>query len=135
MRISDWSSDVCSSDLPADRACHARGDGAVAAGRRAALRRGDCQRYARPGGARSGGIGMLSRRGGRAMSLSLEAVDVFYGDAQALNGVSLAVPAGAIVALIGSNGAEIGRAPVSTPVTNAHPVYRLQLTQKKTKPI
>src|SRR3546814_14310427 len=48
---------------------------------------------------------MLSRRGGRAMSLSLEAVDVFYGDAQALDGVSLAVPEGAIVAIIGANGA------------------------------
>src|SRR3546814_14256187 len=59
----------------------------------------------RSGGARSGGIGMLSRRGGRAMSLSLEAVDVFYGDAQALDGVSLAVPEGAIVAIIGANGA------------------------------
>src|SRR3546814_14796586 len=105
MRISDWSSDVCSSDLPADRACHARGDGAVAAGRRAALRRGDCQRYARPGGARSGGTGMLSRRGGRATSLSLEAVDVFYGDAQELDGVSLAVAAGALVAIIVANGA------------------------------
>ncbi|MFC3676302.1 ABC transporter ATP-binding protein [Ferrovibrio xuzhouensis] len=39
------------------------------------------------------------------MSLSLEAVDVFYGDAQALDGVSLAVPEGAIVAIIGANGA------------------------------
>src|SRR3546814_9751537 len=48
---------------------------------------------------------MLSRRGGRAMSLSLEAVDVFYGDAQALDGVSLEVAAGAIVAIIGANGA------------------------------
>jgi branched-chain amino acid transport system ATP-binding protein len=39
------------------------------------------------------------------MSLSLENVDVFYGDAQALDGVSLEVPKGSIVAIVGANGA------------------------------
>ncbi|MEA2879046.1 MAG: branched-chain amino acid transport system ATP-binding protein [Hyphomicrobiales bacterium] len=37
--------------------------------------------------------------------LSVENVDVFYGDAQALDGVSLAVEEGAIVAIVGANGA------------------------------
>ena len=37
--------------------------------------------------------------------LSLENVDVFHGDAQALDGVSLEVEQGAIVAIVGANGA------------------------------
>jgi len=37
--------------------------------------------------------------------LSVENIDVFYGDAQALDGVSLAVEEGAIVAIVGANGA------------------------------
>jgi branched-chain amino acid transport system ATP-binding protein len=37
--------------------------------------------------------------------LSVEALDVFYGDAQALDGVSLEVEEGAIVAIVGANGA------------------------------
>jgi branched-chain amino acid transport system ATP-binding protein len=37
--------------------------------------------------------------------LSVENLDLFYGDAQALAGVSLEVPEGAIVAIVGANGA------------------------------
>ena len=37
--------------------------------------------------------------------LNVEGLDVFYGDAQALDGVELAVPEGAIVAIVGANGA------------------------------
>jgi branched-chain amino acid transport system ATP-binding protein len=37
--------------------------------------------------------------------LAVEDLDVFYGDAQALDGVSLAVAEGAIVAIVGANGA------------------------------
>jgi branched-chain amino acid transport system ATP-binding protein len=37
--------------------------------------------------------------------LSVENIDVFYGDAQALDGVSLEVDEGAIVAIVGANGA------------------------------
>ena len=37
--------------------------------------------------------------------LSVESIDVFYGDAQALDGVSLEVEEGAIVAIVGANGA------------------------------
>jgi len=37
--------------------------------------------------------------------LSVQALDVFYGDAQALAGVSLEVPQGEIVAIVGANGA------------------------------
>ena len=37
--------------------------------------------------------------------LHVEALDLFYGDAQALDGVSLTVPEGGIVAIVGANGA------------------------------
>ena len=37
--------------------------------------------------------------------LSVQALDLFYGDAQALDGVSLEVPQGQIVAIVGANGA------------------------------
>ena len=37
--------------------------------------------------------------------LSVETIDVFHGDAQALDGVSLDVEEGAIVAIVGANGA------------------------------
>jgi branched-chain amino acid transport system ATP-binding protein len=39
------------------------------------------------------------------MMLSVENLDVFYGDVQALDGVSLDVAEGAIVAIVGANGA------------------------------
>jgi branched-chain amino acid transport system ATP-binding protein len=49
---------------------------------------------------------MLSRqRGGARLMLALSEVDLFYGDAQALDRVSLEVKAGEIVAIIGANGA------------------------------
>ncbi len=37
--------------------------------------------------------------------LSVEGLDLYYGDAQALSGVSLEVPQGEIVAIVGANGA------------------------------
>ena len=37
--------------------------------------------------------------------LTVEGLDVFHGDAQALDGVSLEVAEGAIVAIVGANGA------------------------------
>jgi branched-chain amino acid transport system ATP-binding protein len=37
--------------------------------------------------------------------LSVDSLDLFYGDAQALAGVTLNVPQGAIVAIVGANGA------------------------------
>lgn len=37
--------------------------------------------------------------------LQVDQIDVFYGDAQALDSVSLEVPEGAIVAIVGANGA------------------------------
>src|SRR3569832_1148039 len=41
----------------------------------------------------------------RQSMLSVENISVFYGDAQALDGVSLEVEQGAIVAIVGANGA------------------------------
>ena len=37
--------------------------------------------------------------------LSVRELDLYYGDAQALDGVSLEVPQGEIVAIVGANGA------------------------------
>ena len=37
--------------------------------------------------------------------LKIESLDVFYGDAQALDGVSLDIAEGSIVAIVGANGA------------------------------
>jgi branched-chain amino acid transport system ATP-binding protein len=37
--------------------------------------------------------------------LKIDGLDLYYGDAQALDGVSLEVPAGEIVAIVGANGA------------------------------
>jgi branched-chain amino acid transport system ATP-binding protein len=37
--------------------------------------------------------------------LTVENIDLFYGDAQALDGVSLSIDAGSIVAIVGANGA------------------------------
>ena len=45
------------------------------------------------------------RRARRSLMLSIRDLDLFYGDAQALAGVSLEVPAGELVALVGANGA------------------------------
>jgi branched-chain amino acid transport system ATP-binding protein len=39
------------------------------------------------------------------MMLEIEGLDVFYGDAQALDGVSLGAEKGAIIAIVGANGA------------------------------
>src|SRR5438132_12669838 len=90
---------------PAHRARDARGDGARQAHRRPASRRGDRARYARAGGARSGGARVLPGRGRRSLMLSVRDLDLYYGDAQALDRVSLEVPQGEIVAIIGANGA------------------------------
>ena len=72
---------------------------------RAAPRRGDRRRHARRGRARSRGGPVLSRRGGGRLMLAVENLDLFYGDAQALDGVSLEIAEGAIVAIVGANGA------------------------------
>ena len=37
--------------------------------------------------------------------LSVEAIDVFYGDVQAVRGVSFSVEKGEVVTLVGANGA------------------------------
>src|SRR5204863_6516520 len=56
------------------------------------------------GGARSRGGAILSwRRGG--LMLRVDELDVFHGDAQALDGVSLEIAEGSIAAIVGANGA------------------------------
>ena len=67
----------------------------------AAIARG----HARRGRARPGGRALLSRRGGGRLMLRVENLDVFHGDAQALDDVSLEIAEGAIVAIVGANGA------------------------------
>ena len=61
--------------------------------------------------------------------LTVENLDVFYGDAQALDGVSLEIEEGAIVAIVGANGA--GKtslirtiAGMHQPGARAHPLSR-----------
>src|SRR5437899_7812297 len=54
---------------------------------------------------RAGGGAILSRRGGGRLMLRIEHLDVFHGDAQALDDVSLEIDEGAIVAIVGANGA------------------------------
>ncbi len=71
----------------------------------AAPRRGDRRRCARCRGARAGGRAILSGRGGGRLMLQVENLDVFHGDAQALDDVSLEIAEGAIVAIVGANGA------------------------------
>ena len=55
--------------------------------------------------ARSGGDTVLSRHGGGGLMLRIANLDVFHGDAQALDDVSLDVEEGDIVAIVGANGA------------------------------
>ncbi len=43
--------------------------------------------------------------------LKVDQIDVFYGDAQALDGVSLEVPEGAIVAIVGFASAWVSAQP------------------------
>ncbi len=69
----------------------------------------DRRRHRRPSLLRPSRDRRLSRYGRRmrapATGLALEGIDFAYGGARALNGVSLAVLTGGVVALLGSNGA------------------------------
>src|SRR3546814_19396442 len=84
MRISDWSSDVCSSDLPVERAV------------------GLVEREARQGqmvGERSGGTGVLAEGGGEAC----------LGDIPAQRLADLAVGIGEEIGRLAELGVEAGR--------------------------
>src|SRR3546814_7024737 len=106
MRISDWSSDVCSSDLSAlCAACGARQDwyGPMGEGRACAA----C--------------------GAPALRPDI----VFFGEMPyAMDRIERALAAADLFVSIGTSGAEIGRAHVCTPVTNAQLVCRLLLEKK-----
>ena len=73
--------------------------------RRAAPRRGHRARHPRGNRAPSRRARVLPRRRDRSLMLSVQNLDLFYGDAQALSDVSLEVGQGEIVAIVGANGA------------------------------
>jgi branched-chain amino acid transport system ATP-binding protein len=58
--------------------------------------------------------------------LSVESLDVFHGDAQALDGVSLDVAEGAIVAIVGANGA--GKTSLIRTIAGMHRPARGRIT-------
>src|SRR3546814_4643692 len=91
MRISDWSSDVCSSDLPGDR-------------RRIRWR---AEVQARQAGRH---VRALARREGKRMTgpatmLQLENITVDFDGFKAIDDLSLAIPSGSMTVVIGPNGA------------------------------
>ena len=61
----------------------------------------------------------------RQSMLKIENLDVFYGDAQALDGVSLEIDEGAIVAIVGANGA--GKTSLIRTIAGMHPPARGQI--------
>jgi len=56
------------------------------------------------------------------MSLEIDGLDVFYGDAQALDGVSLKADQGTIVAIVGANGA--GKSTLIRTIAGIEPVRK-----------
>src|SRR3546814_974804 len=109
MRISDWSSDVCSSDL--FLAAH------VAADRGLALVAGDDLHLGRLADHAHGRAHRLAREELQEVWHALAADLLVVGEAE-MDRCREIVP--------------IGRAHVLTPVTNAHPVCRLLLVKKTT---
>ena len=64
------------------------------------------------------------------MMLKVENLDVFYGDAQALDGVSLEIEQGAIVAIVGANGA--GKTSLIRTIAGMHPPARGRILYRGT---
>jgi len=62
--------------------------------------------------------------------LRIEDLDVFYGDAQALDGVSLEIEQGAIVAIVGANGA--GKTSLIRTIAGMHRPARGRILYKGT---
>ena len=60
--------------------------------------------------------------------LRIENLDVFYGDAQALDSVSLEIPQGSIVAIVGANGA--GKTSLIRTIAGMHRPARGKVTYK-----
>src|SRR3546814_8412252 len=115
MRISDWSSDVCSSDLR-DLACGGRSYFHLATRDLNEI----VDSLSQPG-TLDDPAGFLYVVNGLAQYVPLEELAAIRFDlwVDSETGATIAVPA------------KIGRAHVSTPVTNAHLVCRLLLEKKK----
>ncbi len=62
--------------------------------------------------------------------LVVENLDVFYGDVQALDGVSLDIPQGAIVAIVGANGA--GKTTLIRAIAGMHRPQRGRIAYRET---
>ncbi len=62
--------------------------------------------------------------------LSVDTIDVFHGDAQALDGVSLEVEEGSTVAIIGANGA--GKTSLIRTIAGMHQAARGRITFRGT---
>src|SRR5207248_5415357 len=88
----------------ARRAPHGVRDGHLRPRRRARLRQEDRRRHAGGGAAQPGRDRGLSRRRMTAL-LELDGVHAGYGPTSVLHGVSLSVPEGGVVSLLGANGA------------------------------
>ena len=65
------------------------------------------------------------------MMLKVENLDVFYGDAQALDGVSLEIEEGAIVAIVGANGA--GKTSLIRTIAGMHQPARGRILYRGTR--
>src|SRR5439155_22600331 len=72
---------------------------------RAARGTGDRAGHARRGACRHAGERGLSRQGARLNALEVRDLHAYYGASHVLQGVSLDVPEGGAVALVGRNGA------------------------------
>src|SRR3546814_2374162 len=117
MRISDWSSDVCSSDLdPRSPPTGSLGESGRAQPRSTAAIRCRNDNFT---GLKNGSEGPMKLTDVRSTALGLSVAALLAGSAAVAQAQETFIN-------------KIGRAHVLTPVTNAHIVCRLMLEKKKT---